>query len=36
MDIGRANIHLVVLTTETVVVVVVCMPRKDEQNGVAL
>ena len=30
------GIHLVVFTTETVVLVVGCMPRKDEQNGVAL
>lgn len=30
------DFHLVVFTTETSVVVVGSMPRKDEQNGVAL
>ena len=30
------DIHLAVFTMETAVVVVGCMPRKDEQNGVAL
>lgn len=30
------DIHLVVFTTEVAVVVVGCMPLKEEQNGVAL